>query len=156
MKFNFLGVAIILFSFLLITDAAAQSYGRGKGAARGDGWRMANLNLTQDQQDRIEKLRTDHFNEAGRLRDELDRLRIDKRSMMRETDLNKTNYLNLEKRMSGIREKISLSRAEFRMNIYELLDADQKEKFTRGGFGYQMKGRAGANFRDNVRRGFCW
>jgi Spy/CpxP family protein refolding chaperone len=155
MKYNLLGVVVFLFSFLLIADTAAQSFGKGRGAGRGDGRQLTGLNLTEDQQTKVDKLRADHRNEVVGLRDELDRLRIDKRQMMRQTDVNKNEYLNLEKKMSSLREKIHLAGAEFRMNVYELLDAEQKEKFSQGNFENRREGRAGSNFGGRGNRN-CW
>jgi Spy/CpxP family protein refolding chaperone len=154
MKNHFLGAAVILLVFFFVADAAAQQYGRGRGPGRGDGQCFTNLNLTQQQQDKVTKLRGDHFNEVNKMRDELDRLRIDKRAMMRQTNLNRNDYLNIEKKMSALREEIHLASADFRMNVYELLDADQKEQFSKGYYGNQKRGKAGANFRGGQGRGF--
>jgi periplasmic protein CpxP/Spy len=154
MKNHFLGAAIILLVFIFAAEAASQPFGRGRGQGRGDGSCFTNLNLTQDQQDKVNQIRDNHFSEVNKMRDELDRLRIDKRSMMRQTDLNRNDYLNLEKKMSALREKIHLANADFRMNVYELLDADQKEQFSKGNFYPQKRGRAGAYFRGGQGRGF--
>jgi Spy/CpxP family protein refolding chaperone len=152
MKYNFLGIAVILFSLAILTEAAAQPYGRGRGLGNEQGWRLSGLNLTQDQQDKITKLRTDHRNEVSKTRDDLDRLRIDKREMMRQNNINKNDYINLEKRMSSLREKIHLSGAEFRMQVYEILDTDQRQQLAQGTLGKGKKGKAGAQ----SKRGFCW
>jgi Spy/CpxP family protein refolding chaperone len=155
MKYNLLGLAVLLFSFVLITDAVAQS-GRGRGGGgKNQGWRLSGLNLTQDQQEKINELRNNHWNETSKLKNDLDRLRIDKREMMSQKEVNKNDYLNIEKKMSSLREKIHLSGAEFRMNVYEILDADQREQFSQGNFNTQKRGRAGAGFRNNFQRGYC-
>jgi Spy/CpxP family protein refolding chaperone len=141
---------IILISALQIS---AQPFGNRKGmGGRDKGCRIDNLNLTEEQLSKINPIRENHYKNVGELRDELDRLRIDKRSMFRTSDINKNDYLSLEKKMSQLREKIALSGAEFRMEIYEILTDDQKKELNK-----ENKGnRSGAFFKNQNRRGICW
>lgn len=152
MKYNLAAITIMMFVLLFSTDAISQPhrFGRGgKGNCRLDG-----LNLTEDQQKKIDDLRDSHWNEVGKLHDELDKLKIEKRTMMRGDNLDKRVYIDSEKKMSELREKIALTRAEHKMAIYDVLTPEQKEKFQKFGFGNDGMERGGG-FHRNMNKGFC-
>jgi len=150
MRYNIAAITIMMFVILFTTDAISQPHRFGRGGCRFDG-----LNLTEDQQKKIDDLRESHQNEMGKLHDELDKLMIEKRSMMRGDNLDKRMYIDSEKRMSELREKIALNRAEFKMAVYDILTPEQKENFRKSGFGNDGMGKRGGGFHRNMDRGFC-
>jgi len=154
MKNSLIGIFLIAFVFMLFSEASAQP----RRERNEPGWRLKELNLTKEQEAKIDELMDTHRKEMSTLRDELDRLRIDKRAMVRDTKIQKDAYMSLEKKMSSLREKMSLMRAEHRMDIHGLLTDEQREQFQkgidgRGGRGFRGD-RDGARFRMN-RMGFC-
>jgi Spy/CpxP family protein refolding chaperone len=145
MRYTIFGLAIMLL-FVAATDNFAQR-GGGKGRNWSPNCRLEALDLTQEQQTKIDDLRNQHQNEVGKLRDDLDRLRIDKRAALRNSNVDRNAYLDIEKKMSDIREKIALSGAEFRMDVLELLNDEQKEKFSNMNFGKGNRGMMGGDGR---------
>jgi Spy/CpxP family protein refolding chaperone len=150
---NITAIMVALFLIVLAVEISAQPFGGKRGFRGGDGCRIEKLNLTDDQKAKINDLREKHMQQTGDLHDQLDKLRIDKRAMFRGEKLNRNEVLNIEKKMSQLREQIALSNAEHKLDIYELLTDDQKEQFLKDAPRGMRGERGGAMFRGNRR--FC-
>jgi Spy/CpxP family protein refolding chaperone len=150
MKYSFVIISALLV-FMVTSDAFSQPSRRGPG----NGNRFENLNLTDSQKEKVQVLRENHLNQVNNLRDELDRLRIDKRALMRSKDIDRSKVMAHEKKMIELREQIALSRMEFRLDVYELLDDKQKEQFSMRSFDNDSNSKRGGAFFKSGRRGFC-
>lgn len=154
MKYNFVSLSIVLIVLLITAGAVAQPMKHGGKSM--DGCRFNGLNLTEVQQQKIDALKENHFNEVSKLRDELDKMRIDKRAMMRADKLDKNSILELTKKMSELKGKIALAGETFRMNVYELLTDEQKQDFKKMGPRHErMEKRMMRHMPRNGRRGNC-
>ena len=91
-----------------------------------------NLNLTQEQKDKIGELITAHQRVMVDLRADLKKLQIDKKELFRSKDYNRSNRLALEERILEQQKKIRLSIANHQMDIYELLSDEQKAQWKEG------------------------
>lgn len=91
-----------------------------------------NLNLTQEQKDKIGELITAHQRVMVDLRTDLKKLQIDKKELFRSKDYNRSNRLALEERILEQQKKIRLSVANHQMDIYELLSDEQKAQWKEG------------------------
>ncbi|MBN1301680.1 MAG: Spy/CpxP family protein refolding chaperone [Melioribacteraceae bacterium] len=85
------------------------------------------LNLTEEQQDKIDQLRFDHQNGAIDIRSEINKNRLKLRKMMKDGEINKDEYFALVEKNNQLNSKLKTSRAQLFLGIYELLDDNQKE-----------------------------
>lgn len=147
-----MGAIIAIASLLLISDSFAQFSGKGRGRNQGC---IQNLNLTDTQQQKIKDLRLTHQEEMIKLRSEIDLKQLEIKKMFNNSDVSRSKYLSAVDDLSAVRNKLSQARANHKMDIYELLDDDQKKEFMncprfergeRRGFGEGERG-----FRNNLR-----
>jgi Spy/CpxP family protein refolding chaperone len=151
-KSIFMAAIITIASLLLISDSFAQFSGKGRGRNQGC---IKNLNLTDAQQQKINDLRLTHQEEMIKLRSELDLKQLEVRKLFNNNDISRSKYLSAVDELSAVRNKLAQVRANHKMDIYEMLDNDQKKEFMncpgfergeRRGFGDGEKG-----FRNNFR-----
>ena len=154
MKYNFVSFSIVIFVFFMTANTAAQTSKNNRRSMHD--CKLSELNLTDEQQKKLDELKEGHFIEASKLRDELDKMRIDKRAMMRSDNLDKNNILDLTKKMNELKGKIALSGDEFRINVYELLTDQQKQDFRKFTPCHQKMGKRMMRPMSRLdRRGFC-
>jgi len=150
------GITLVMI-FLTAGNAAAQ---RNLRANRVD--MISSLNLTDAQVSKIDALRTKHQKIMVDLRADLQKSVIDQKELFSSGDVQKDKYLAAVDKTNKIREKMSLERANHQMDIYSVLDKDQKAKFDkfRGtcGFGNNRGMMRGGRFGNGGRgsgRGNC-
>lgn len=91
------------------------------------------LNLTESQINSIIDLRAAHQKKMIDLRADMDKLVSQKRDLMKSSNLTKDKALDMESKILDQQKKIRLSAESHRMDIYNLLDASQKEEFQKMG-----------------------
>lgn len=164
MKTSVLTLSLIfLFSMMNISDGYSQQRERKLYKFKQDRV-IDNLNLSDDQLNKISDLKTNHQRKMIDLRADLDKAKLDMKELKKSSDLNRSKLVSATEKINNIRNKITVERANHQMDIYDLLDADQKKiwqehepfrlrgegrfgfrgdgKFKRGGFDYGS--------------GFCW
>lgn len=119
--FVIFAISLLLMAFT--NDALAQ---RGPGG--GSRFIMEKLDLSDAQEDQISKLRVDHQKEMIDLREAVRQTRDKIRDLMESEDVSRENFLALHREMNEKRNAVSMARAEHKMDIYELLTEDQKQK----------------------------
>jgi Spy/CpxP family protein refolding chaperone len=85
------------------------------------------LNLTQDQKDKIDDLRTSHQKKMIDLRSELQKARLDARDFRNSDNISRSDGVKSVERINKIENEIALLRVNHRMDIYELLTPEQKQ-----------------------------
>jgi hypothetical protein len=85
------------------------------------------LNLTDQQKDAIEKLRSDHQKEAIDLKASIQKLRIEIKDQLRAKELNENTILSLTKKISDFQAQLKESAVKMWLNAYKHLDDKQKE-----------------------------
>ncbi|MFA6979424.1 MAG: Spy/CpxP family protein refolding chaperone [Ignavibacteriaceae bacterium] len=84
------------------------------------------LNLTADQEKKIEDLRTAHQKKMIDLRADMQKLHLEKKELLSKGNYDRKAFLALEDKIMNQRNTIETSMANHQMDVYELLDANQK------------------------------
>jgi Spy/CpxP family protein refolding chaperone len=87
----------------------------------------AKLNLTDAQKAKIDELRTNHQKKMIDLKANLEKKELELRSLRQSDKLNRNDFLKLTKEISEIKNSIAQERANHQMDVYELLDNNQKK-----------------------------
>lgn len=108
------------------------------------------LNLTDEQQDKIEQLRINHQKKMVDLRADLEKSQLELKDLMIKGNYSRTDYLKIVQNIQKKREVMSTERANHQMDIYEILTPEQKEIWNdyHGNFdGFGMKNKRFPNCR---------
>ncbi len=154
MKKLALVMGLIFFSFVAVTNLFAVDYVRGKGQmmmnkgndhGRGDQLRLwAKLNLTEDQKARIKALREAHQKDVKPLRDEMFSKRGDMKLLWLQPTPDKEKILALQKEIRALRDQMQDKATANRVDMFNILTPEQKDKFKAAGVGRGMKPGKGA------------
>ncbi len=85
------------------------------------------LNLTDTQKSKIEDLRISHQKKMIDLKANLEKKEVELNALRRSEKLNRSDFLKLTKEISEIKNTMAAERANHQMDIYELLDDNQKK-----------------------------
>lgn len=136
-------VASMVLVLILSSLAIAQP---GRGFA-GDDRCINQMNLTKEQETKIESLRIEHQKKMVDMRAELEKALLEKKQLLAKGDYSRNDFINVTNKLSKIRETMNTSRANHQMDIYDLLDKTQKEKWN--SFKSDRPGTGGKGFRGN-------
>ncbi len=87
------------------------------------------LNLTEEQEKKIDDLELQHEKKMIDLRAELDKTKLMKRELIKKGNFNKNDYLEAEEKIMQAENKIKMEKARLKMDKYSLLDENQKKNF---------------------------
>ena len=102
------------------------------GHRNGEGGRMAALNLSQSQKDRIAQVRESHQKEMIQSRADLELAQLEFRKLMRADNPNKRELNAQIDRMASIRADMMKSRVDQRLQVRDILTPDQRAKLREG------------------------
>ncbi|HQF42320.1 MAG TPA: Spy/CpxP family protein refolding chaperone [Ignavibacteriaceae bacterium] len=88
---------------------------------------LEKLNLTADQKSKIESLRLANQEEMIKLRAELNLKELEMKKLKNTENFSRKDVLSLTKEINDIKNKMELARTNHRMDVYDLLDANQKK-----------------------------
>jgi len=144
-----LGIALLTTSGL----ALARGWGRGAGMGLGAGGGMglgpcaANLNLTAEQIEEMQDLRTKHFNETATLREALLARNAELRSLWAQKDPSQTEILKKQKEVNDLRAQLQEMAVKHQLQARKVLTPEQQTQVQgylsdTGNFGpgYGMRG----------------
>jgi Spy/CpxP family protein refolding chaperone len=100
--------------------------------------RMADkLNLTDEQKTAIEELRLQHQKAMVPIKAEMEQKEIEMKELRLKGNYTREQFISKVKEISEIKNRMEISRAENQMDIYELLNDEQKATWNkmRGNFG---------------------
>lgn len=117
--FSFFVLGLVLF----LSGVVSAQPGRD---CPGPGKCMDDLKLTKDQETKIEALRLDHQKKMIDLRSDLEKTQLEMKQLLAKGDYSRADYLALTAKLGKAREALQTSRANHQMDIYDLLDKDQK------------------------------
>jgi periplasmic protein CpxP/Spy len=124
-------VIVFALSFT-IWNVAQQNYRTSDGKHRQD--RIAEkLNLTEDQQSAIEQLKIENQKEMIDLKADLQRKNLDLKELKTKGNYTREEYLKLVQSINSSKNNIAIAKANMRMDIYELLNAEQQKTFNEMG-----------------------
>ena len=98
---------------------------QGHGDGMGMGFALQELNLSEDQENQIEKLRVKHQKDMIDLRADLDKINIEKREAMKNADFSKAK--SLIDKIYGKKAEIAKKNLAHHENVYNILTPEQRE-----------------------------
>lgn len=126
MKTQFLLVLVAIFALSLFTNSFAQIE-RMKMHEKMCDRIEERLNLTDSQKAKIEEIRVNHQKKMIDLKANLEKKKVELRALRNSDKLNRNDLVKLTKEISEIKNSIALEKANHHMDIYELLDNNQKQ-----------------------------
>lgn len=85
------------------------------------------LNLTDEQQNKIEQLRINHQKKMVDLKADIEKSQLDLKDLMTKGNYSRTDYLKAVQNISKKKELLATERANHQMDVYEILTPEQKE-----------------------------
>ncbi len=156
-------VAILVVTIFITAGwALAQGWGRGRDMAFGPCPRMnfgpisgtsylaGDLNLTQEQMQKVQALREAHWQEVAPLQNELRSKQLELRSLWMQPNPEQEKIAARQKEVNALREKIQEKATKHRLEMRQILTPDQQAKLetSYGGFaagpGFGRKGGFGS------------
>ena len=122
---------IVVIAFAASALAFRQGWGRGNGLKPYDGFDpavLSQLNLTAEQATEINFFRDTFLKDTNRLRDVMFSKRDDLRLLWLQQSPDQEKILAMQKEVSVLRNQIKEKRDVYRLNVYNVLTPEQKEK----------------------------
>ncbi len=130
---NFFVIMVAGIFALSLLSVFGQGYGYGNDYGDRDGKRNRNkdrihekLNLTDEQEAKIEDLRINHQKQMIDFRAELEKKELELQELKNKGEYTREDYIGKIKELSEIRNRMQLAGANHQMDVYELLDPAQK------------------------------
>lgn len=133
-------VAILFFS---AASAFAQPWGRGMGSGYGSPFVESNLNLTQEQTDKIQKLRESYLKEITPLQNRLFTRRAEMRILWEEANPDRGKLLEKQKEVNDIQRQIEEKATMHRLELQAVLTPEQRARMIECGPGGWDRGPGG-------------
>jgi hypothetical protein len=101
------------------------------------------LNLTEEQQEKVDALKFDHQKEMIDLKANLEKKEIEMAELKNKGNYTRGEFLNKVNEIISARNEIALSLANHQMDVYQLLDENQKKEWNKfsGEFGERRQKR---------------
>ena len=101
------------------------------------------LNLTEVQQEQVDALKFDHQKEMIDLKANLEKKEIEMAELKNKSNYTREEFLNKINEIISARNEIALSLANHQMDVYQLLDDNQKKEWNKfsGEFGERRQKR---------------
>lgn len=145
-----------LVTVIIVTAFAAFAFASGPGPGRGHGGEpydsfdqatLSQLNLTADQTTKINAFREAFLKDTKPLQDKMFSKRGDLKLLWLQQNPDQEKILAVQKEIRALRDQIQEKRDVYRLNVYNVLTPEQKEKLKSygpgRGFGHGMRGGAG-------------
>ncbi len=114
--------------FLLVfTIGISAQPGTGMGMGKRKAVIAEKLNLTADQEKKIEDIRTNHQKKMIDLRADMAKLHLEKKELLNKGNFDRKSFLALEEKIMKQKNTIEMVMANHQMDVYDVLDAKQKE-----------------------------
>ena len=137
-----ISLSLILFFSFAFWSFAQQNDKSGNDHQRHERFAQK-LNLTEQQQTTIELLRMKKQKEMSYLKADLQLKKLELKELKTKGNYSRDEFLNMVREINKSKMDISVSKANNRMDIYELLTDEQKQSFDKMGrdFGEHNKKR---------------
>lgn len=89
------------------------------------------LNLTDEQQTKVDNIKFTHQKEMIDLKADLDKRELELRELKNKGNYTRDEYLNKVNEIIAARNKIALSVANHQMDVYQILDENQKKEWNK-------------------------
>jgi len=101
------------------------------------------LNLTEEQQEKVDALRFGHQKEMIDLKANLEKRKLEMAELRSKGNYTREDFLNKVDEINSVKNKIALSLANHQMDVYQILDENQKKEWNKfsGNFGERREKR---------------
>ncbi len=135
MKSNIFAIIVVTLTVLMVQNDFAQE--RMKYKNDGNQFQMfQKLNLTEAQQDQIVTLRLDHQMEMIDLKANLQKKILEMAELKNNGNYTREAYLGNVEKINSAKNNIAISLANFQMDVYQLLDDNQKKEWNTCSFNF--------------------
>lgn len=135
---------VVLTALFLITVVNQEMFAQKRGNWDRNNCRMnvkEKLNLTDEQQNKIESLRLAHQEKMIKYKADLDLKELEIKKLKSSDKMSRSEMLRIEKEINVIKNEMALERVNHQMDVYDNLDAKQRTIWSEnpGKFGRNMK-----------------
>ena len=147
-------LVVVLSVLFLMTIVNQELFAQKREHRQGKDYRMdlkERLNLTDEQENKIESLRLSHEEAMIKLRADLELKELEIRKIRSGDNLSRDEMIRITKEISAIKNEMALARVNHQMDVYDILDANQRKIWmeTQDKFGH-MKNRMMDKMRDRM------
>ena len=127
---NLIGIVTVLVTFLFFSQYSFAQMNMNRHQRDCTPRKMKDkLNLTEGQQNAIEKLHFNHQNEMIDLRADLEKKKLELKELKMNGNYSRSDFINKVKAINDVKSQIAIARANHHMDVYELLTDEQKKIF---------------------------
>jgi Spy/CpxP family protein refolding chaperone len=134
---NRFSLLFALLCLVMVASLQAQSPDNnrsGKNKEFGKKNFLKSLNLSVEQKEKIAGLKIAHGKDIIDLKADVAKLELDKKELIRKGNIDRKTVVDLEEKLIKLQNKIRISGLNHKLDIYELLTPEQKEKIKTGEF----------------------
>ena len=134
MKSKILVLAAVLAALLISGNLFSQEFREGnreRDEFRNRERIQEKLNLSTEQVDKIEALKLSHRKEMIGLRADVEKKEVELEELKYILNFSRDAYLNKINEIISAKNKIELARANHQMDVYQLLDDNQKQEWNK-------------------------
>ena len=124
---NLIYVLVILFA---VSFGGQDTYSQKKNNKRQNEYRKElkeNLNLTDEQEKKIQELRNSHQEVMIKYSADLDLKELELKKLKQNDNVSRNDLINLTKELSAIKNEIALEKVNHQMDVNENLNANKKK-----------------------------
>ena len=121
---------IVLSVLFMISVFNQQVLSQKRDHSKSKNYRMdmkAQLNLSEDQEKKIEALKLSQEEKMIKLKSEMELKDLEMRKLKSSDKFSRTEIINLTKDINAIKNEMALARANHQMDVYDLLDENQRK-----------------------------
>jgi Spy/CpxP family protein refolding chaperone len=135
MKLNVFAILVISMAVLLVQNNFAQDRMNCR-KDRNQYQMFQKLSLTETQQDQIVNLRLNHQMEMIDLKANLQKKKLEMTELKNNGNYTREDFINKVEAINSVKDEIAISKANFQMDIYQLLDDNQKKEWNKCSFNF--------------------
>jgi Spy/CpxP family protein refolding chaperone len=138
MKLNIFAIIVVALTVLIGQNGFTQE--RMNCRKDGNQFRMfQKLSLTETQQDQIVTIRLNHQMEMIDLKANLQKKKLEMVELKNNGDYTREDFINKVEVINSVKDEIAISKANCQMDIYLLLDDNQKKEWNKCSFNFGDK-----------------
>ena len=134
MRLKMIFFASLLIALLISGNVFSQGFpggDRGKNEMRSRDRIKEKLNLSDEQVDKIEALQLSHRKEMINLKADVELKEVELDELKSTINFSRDAYLSKVKEIIAAKDKIAITQANHKMDIYQLLDDNQKKEWNK-------------------------
>jgi len=130
MKSDIFAIIVVILTVLMVQNDFAQE--RMNCRKDGNQFQMfQKLSLTETQQDQFVNLRLNHQMEMIDLKANLQKKKLEMAELKNNGNYTREDFINKVEAINSVKDEIAISKANFQMDIYQLLDDNQKKEWNK-------------------------